>query len=77
MKLDLVNRWSDLRSLQNPVEMLRKIVADANRLGKSLFLQLLHLLPFLLVLGFVVAEEGCMNQVATMYVSAIGKRYAC
>lgn len=45
--------------------MFLEVVADTNGLRESLCLQLLHLLPFRLMLFFTVAEERSMDEVAT------------
>lgn len=64
VKLDLVESWRHRGCLQNPIEVLVEVVANANRLCKALSLQLLHLLPFLLVVLLLLAEEWCVDEVS-------------
>ena len=63
MELDLVDGWRDRRCFKNPIELLWQVVADANSLCKALALELFHLLPLLLVLFFLLAEEGRMDKI--------------
>ena len=63
VELNLVDRWRHGTGLQNPINMLREIIAQANGLSKTLGLQFLHLLPLLLMLFFLLAEEGRMDQI--------------
>lgn len=63
VELNLVDSWWNSASLQNPLEMLWKVVRHSNRFGQALVLDLLHLLPLglMFLLGF--AEERRMNEI--------------
>jgi hypothetical protein len=67
MEFNLIDRWRGLRGLEDPVEMLGQVVADANGLRQTLGLQLLHLLPFGLVFFLALAEEWGVDKVAAIH----------
>lgn len=66
MELDLVDRWRDLTSLEDPVEFLRQVIADTNRLHQPLSLEFFHLLPLLLVVLLLITEEWRMNKIPSV-----------
>lgn len=63
MEFDLIDRRWDRARFKDPIEMFLKIVAYANRFSEALGFELLHLLPLLLMVFLLVAEEGHMNQI--------------
>lgn len=66
VKLDLVDTRRYRTALENELQMLLAIVAYADGFGQSLRLEVFHLLPFRLMIFFLVTEEGSMDQIATM-----------
>jgi hypothetical protein len=48
---------------EEPVEVFGEVVGDADGAGEACSLQLFHLLPLRLVLFFLFAEEGGVDQV--------------
>ena len=63
MELDLVDSWRNTARLENPVKLFWEIVADTDRFRESLSFQLFHLLPFFLVVLFLLAEERSMDEI--------------
>lgn len=66
----LVDSRRDGTSFQNGIEVLRKVVADTNRLGQTLLLDFFHLLPLGLLLFAGFGKERCMDQVSDQPLSA-------
>ena len=63
MELDLVyGRWCD-GCFEEPVEVLGKVVGDADGASEAGGFELFHLLPLGLVLLFLLTEEGSVDQV--------------
>ena len=58
VELDLIDGGRDGAGLEEDVEVVREVVADADGLGQALALQVLHLAPAGLVLGAVVAVRA-------------------
>ena len=64
MKLDLVARGDHFRRLQHRRQVLRQVVRNANRFGKTRFLHLFYLGPSMLELRVGFGPEGGVNEVA-------------
>ena len=65
MELYLVDCRRNVARLEDPLELLWEIVADTDGLCEALALKLFHLLPLLLMVFFLVAEEGSVDEIAT------------
>lgn len=61
VELDLIDRRRVLAVLEDDVEVLREVVADADGFCKAFVFELLHLLPFGLVFFLAIGEEGSVN----------------
>lgn len=64
VEFDLVDTRRYRAALENELQVLLAVVAYADGLGQSLRFELFHLLPFRLVVFFLVTEEGSVNQIA-------------
>ena len=63
MEFDLVNRgWRGSR-FEDPVEVFGQVVGDSDGASEAGGFELFHLLPLGLVLFFLLAEEGGVDQV--------------
>jgi hypothetical protein len=64
VELDLVDRRRRLGRLEDPVEVLGQVVGDSDGADQACGFDLFHLGPFGLVIFFLSAEEGSVDQVA-------------
>lgn len=64
VEFDLVDRRWRLSRLEDPVQVFGQVVGDSDGAGQACGFDLLHLSPLGLVVFFLFAEEGCMDQVA-------------
>ena len=69
MEFDLVDGWRNRCCLQDPVKLLREVVAHANRLCEALTFEFFHLLPLGLVVFFFVAEKRRVDEIPTEIIS--------
>ena len=75
MEFNLVDRGRHFTGLEDPVQLLWLVVADADGFGQALALHFFHLPPFFLVFFFLLAEEWRVNQVAFIINVSIATPY--
>ena len=71
VEFNLIDRGRNCAGFQNVIQLFGQVVTNADRFGESLALQLFHLLPFRLMVGFVFAEEWGMDEVAVFLILAV------
>lgn len=74
MELDLVDSRRNGGGLKNGIQMLRQVVAHADRLGQTVSFDLLHSFPGLLLVGLRLRKEWGVNQVAW---NAVSSKWHC
>ena len=67
VELDLIDRRRRLGRLEDPVEVLGQIVGDSDGAGQACGFDLFHLGPFGLVVFFLFAEKGGVDEVAGVF----------